>query len=493
MKDEYKSKEQLIKELVECREQMSKRKKDNSVLKEKIFNLSPNCVAILDSNFNYLRVNESYARIHNHSIDEFPGKNYFELCLFETKDIFMQVLTTKEMARSFAEPIFNLDSLNRKKTYWNLTLIPILDSKEKIELLILYVNDVTENKSHENELHNFFNLSLDLFCVANIDGHILQINPAFEKTLGYTKEEILGQPYIKFMHPEDRPNSNSKKDKVKNGVPIFHSENRFICKDGSYKWFSWSISTSLEEGLVYVAGRDISKLKLIEEEMARLERLNLIGEMAAGIAHEIRNPMTTVRGFLQMLSSKKECIKYTEYYNLMIEELDSANSIITEFLALSKNKSIDLKLHNLNSILKSLLPLIRTEANNSDVYIEEELEEIPDLILDNREIRQLIINLVHNGTEAMPSGGKLTICTYKDEEKVVLSIKDQGKGIEPNILKKLGIPFFTTKDHGTGLGLALCYSIANRHKASINIITSSTGTNFNVRFNLLENENLIEH
>lgn len=221
----------------------------------------------------------------------------------------------------------------------------------------------------------------------------------------------------------------------------------------------------------------------IQREMAHLERLNIVGEMAAGIGHEVRNPMTTIRGFLQMLLSKKECIKYFEYYKLMIEELDRANSIITEFLSLSKERLISRDYKDINVIINSLVPLIEADAIVANKYIRVELSEVPEMMLDDREIRQLILNLVRNSLDSMSPGGYLTIKTYVEDDEIILAIEDQGAGIVPEVLKKIGTPFFTTKEKGTGLGLAICYRIAARHNAAINIETSGKGTTFFIKFN----------
>ncbi|EGW36894.1 ATP-binding protein [Desulfosporosinus sp. OT] len=227
---------------------------------------------------------------------------------------------------------------------------------------------------------------------------------------------------------------------------------------------------------------NITSVKKTETEIKRLSKLNLIGEMAAGIAHEIRNPMTTVKGFLQFLGRKEHYNQDKEYFNLMIEELNRANSIITEFLSLAKNKLVELKMLDLNFIIKALSPLIHSDALLKDKYINLELENIPKLLLDDKEIRQLILNIVRNGIEAMTNGEYLTIKTYIDGHDVVFSVQDRGRGIHANIIDKIGTPFFSTKDNGTGLGLATCYSIANRHNAAIDFDTGSEGTTFYVRF-----------
>lgn len=229
---------------------------------------------------------------------------------------------------------------------------------------------------------------------------------------------------------------------------------------------------------------DITNRKQTEQEIARLDRLNLIGQMAAGLGHEIRNPMTTVRGFLQMLGAKKECQSYTDYFNLMINELDRANSIITEYLSVAKNNNNKLTMQNLNHIITIMSPLISADASEGGKNLKIELTQIPDLPLDEKGIRQLVLNLVRNALEAMSSsGGTVTIKTFDNNKNIILAVQDEGSGITQEQLEKIGTPFFTTKNNGTGLGLAVCYGIAVRHHAVINIETGPTGTTFYVLFN----------
>ncbi|MCQ6277118.1 response regulator, partial [Bacillus sp. V3B] len=228
--------------------------------------------------------------------------------------------------------------------------------------------------------------------------------------------------------------------------------------------------------------KDITEKKKYEKEMKRLSGLDLIGQMAAGISHELRNPMTTVRGFLQFLSTNDDCIKYNEYFTLMIDELDRANSIITEFLSMGNTRSTDLQELDLNVIIHDIVPLLHADAFNQSKQIQLEINEIPILRLNRNEIRQLILNLYRNGLEAMDQGKVLTIRTYKEKDHVVLAVEDQGEGIKPEVLERLGTPFFSTKDNGTGLGLGVCYAIAARHHAKIEIQTGPEGTTFFVKF-----------
>ncbi len=226
----------------------------------------------------------------------------------------------------------------------------------------------------------------------------------------------------------------------------------------------------------------ITNFSRFEQEMVRIDWLNLVGQMAPGIAHQLRNRMTGVRGFLQMINEREEFLAHRDYIKLMLGELDAANSIISQFLFLTKRKGEDLTLQNLNTLLESLLPLIKAEAADTGKDIFIQLEDVPDLMLNEKEIQHLTLNLVRNGLEAMPEGGHLTLRTAGTEEYVVLSVQDQGTGIDPNTMNQLGTPFFTTKPEGTGLGLATCYTIARKHNARMIIETGPAGTTFHVRF-----------
>ena len=224
--------------------------------------------------------------------------------------------------------------------------------------------------------------------------------------------------------------------------------------------------------------RDITVLKRQQLELARLERLNLIGQLAAGISHEIRNPLTTVKGFLQLFGSKSNYAQDKEYMELMISEIDRANEIITNFLSLAKADLDNVKPKNINEVINKVFPMLQADAftNNKEVVVD--LNILPDIMINENEIKQLILNLVRNGLEVTPEHGSVIISTYLQEDKVVLAIKDHGTGIPREIQEKIGTPFFTTKESGTGLGLAISIGIAQRHKAIFEFKTGNNGTIF---------------
>ena len=235
------------------------------------------------------------------------------------------------------------------------------------------------------------------------------------------------------------------------------------------------------------------KLTMLEHEVAKLERFNIIGQLAAGLGHEVRNPMTTIRGFLQMLQNKTDLLTYKSYFDLMIEELDRTNSIITNFLSLAKNKPTELKRQCLNKLLDNLFPLLLADAYSQGKKCIFEPGDLADLDIDTNEITQLVLNFARNGLEAMPPDGCLTINTFMDGQDIVLSVRDEGTGINTEHISKLGTPFFTTKENGTGLGLPMCYRIADRHNALIEVKTGPAGTTFLVRFPQPMGVNLSSH
>jgi len=236
--------------------------------------------------------------------------------------------------------------------------------------------------------------------------------------------------------------------------------------------------------LVFKVLIDVTDRKNADRELARLERLNMVGEMAAGIAHEVRNPLTTVRGFLQLLGSKDNTEQHHEFYNLMIEELDRANLIISDFLSLAHDKTSEFELTDISELVRNLTPLLAADALNQSKEIVFELEQIPDILGNKNELRQLLLNLARNGLEAMPVGTTLTIQSHKVEDHIILRVCDQGEGVDPAIFEKLGTPFLTTKEQGTGLGLAICQSIALRHHAVISYESNPSGTTVTVKFPL---------
>jgi len=331
----------------------------------------------------------------------------------------------------------------------------------------------------------------DAVITTDVNSTITFMNPVAEQITGYTSEEAVGK-HISYvfrifneidLEPAEIPVERVIKDGFIIGLA---NHTGLITKKGETRSIADSAAPIRNDdgkiiGVVMVF-RDITETKRLEENMARLDKLNVVGQMAAGIAHEIRNPMTTVRGFLQLLCINNEFKGYTEYFETMIEELERANTIISRFLTMAEDKTLEVAEENLNKIIGSIAPLIQAEAIMSNKYVKLDLGEIPDVMLSENDIRQLILNLVRNGLDASAEGDGLTIRTFAAGDKVVLSVQDNGKGIEQKVLDNLGTPFLTTKENGTGLGLFICYNIAEKHNATLEIDTGSSGTTFSLLF-----------
>lgn len=353
--------------------------------------------------------------------------------------------------------------------------------KEKTAKLLLANKDL---RLSQERFQKIFMASPSLMAIRSLkDGRYIDVNESWLKHTGYDYEEIIDKQRD-FLQLDLRRKSDVCSIKCLELQKNIRNERiRYLTKRGQVRdgFLSTEVAEIQGEQCIISVITDITEREQLEKEFARLDRLNLIGEMAAGIAHEVRNPMTTVSGFLQIAKSN-DFIHIQEYIDLMLSELNRANDIIKEFLTLAKNKTSNHTLQDINEIIEALFPLIQAEALLCDKNVVLQLSDCIHLSLDEKEIRQLILNIALNGLEAMPSGGKLIIKTYTVEDEVVLEIQDQGDGIDQEILEKIGTPFFTTKEEGTGMGLAVCYSVAARHNATIDINTSPQGTTFFIRF-----------
>lgn len=377
---------------------------------------------------------------------------------------------------------------------FDVNIIPIQNKKGQFTQLLVTALNISERKFAEEKLRQSQELFFAAFhanpnsmaLISYPEGLFIDVNEHFLKLHGYTRQELIGNPFLELNLWQKSQKGDELLKILKEGGKIHNFEIDFYTKEGN------KLSGLLSLELIEINHQkctlgcftNLTERKKIEQEMIRLDRLGLIGELSASIGHEVRNPMTTVKGFLQLLSNEESDNRKKDYYELMIEELDRANSIISEFLSLAKDKVVTMKPVCLNTIINALYPLLLTDALKQEKRIHLNKTDIPNLQLNEKEMRQLIINLVKNGLDAMEAGGTLTIGTYIEDDHVVLYIKDEGKGIQPEIFEKLGNPFLTTKEDGTGLGLAVCYSIASRHHAKIDVETGSKGTTFFIRFDL---------
>jgi len=312
-----------------------------------------------------------------------------------------------------------------------------------------------------------FNQTTDCVAVMGLDGRMLEVNRKFEELHGWKSEEIAGG--IMPMVPEQaKPEVFGWFDRIAQGQDISGLDITLLRRDGS----SFCANVSLfplkdEDGSVVALvgiGRDVSDKKKAEELLRKSEKLSVAGELAAGIAHEIRNPLTSLKGFMQLLKAQN-----TKYIDIMLSELERINNIVNEFMSMARPHSMKFVKVNLGKLLAEIVAFMQPQALLHKAEITLRMESLPiKFLCEPNQIKQLLINIIKNAMESMPNGGEVEVCVRSDEDGTVrIQVYDQGVGIPEGEIDRLGEPFFTLKENGTGLGLAVCYRIVEAHNGAL--------------------------
>lgn len=322
----------------------------------------------------------------------------------------------------------------------------------------------------------------DVILVLDKDGKMLYISDSAERILGYQPSKLVGKAWYEFVYREDVKY-------VKENLKQVSSTNQFyeinvLNSEGEYIWSECTLAKLKEEDekIYYIAiVADIRDKKEAEEFMIQSEKMSVAGQLAAGIAHEIRNPLTSLKGFLQLLQAgvnRKE-----EYYNIMVEEIEKMETITSELLFISKPLTENKKVQLVESMIHDVIVLLRPQAKMRDIVIEYSASGGEKIYCDRSQIKQVLINLIKNAIEAMENGGKIQVNTSSSDTHVHISVIDEGPGIPEDIINKLGEPFFTTKQSGTGLGLMITKQILERHQAFLEIkANEGAGSTFRIIF-----------
>lgn len=253
-----------------------------------------------------------------------------------------------------------------------------------------------------------------------------------------------------------------------NGIVSFGNENDEKLWDFDEQNFASSIAD-----LIHLLLEKEERLKT-EALLMKTEKLSLVGELAAGVAHEIRNPLTSLKGFLQLMSERDPSSVDAQFYDIMLSEIDRINFISGELLLLAKPQAHSFTKVDLNEVCHQVLSLFETEANLHNVQFDYKNQLFGSsaamVVGDPNQIKQVLVNVVKNAMEAMDKGGKVKIrLELKGENHFCLKIQDFGKGMPKDRLDKLGEPFYTTKEKGTGLGLMVSFRIIEAHNGSIEV------------------------
>ena len=240
---------------------------------------------------------------------------------------------------------------------------------------------------------------------------------------------------------------------------------------------------------------DITEKRKTEARLRRMENLASLTTLAAGVAHEIKNPLGSISIHLQLLqktlTKMGNCGEKTDkYMNVIKEEIDRLNKIVVDFLFAVRPLALELREGNINKMIKQMVDFVTPEMKKSKIYINPELDEnLPSMLMDERLLKQVMLNLIKNAQAAMPDGGTLTITTNCVDNEINIKVKDTGIGIKKDVISRIFEPYFTTKKNGTGLGLTQVYKIVREHQGEITVNSKpKKGTCFEIMLPIPQKE-----
>lgn len=362
--------------------------------------------------------------------------------------------------------------------------VPLFHNDGSRKGLVVIGRDISERilvekllEESRQQYKSLFEYNPDIVYMIDLQGKVINLNPQFKVITGYEASELIGRnikevlpsinqemfvKYFSAVIEEKIPQSFEFEFKHKNGkVLTLQCTFLPIVVNGSI------------EGITGYA-KDVTQLRKTEEQLRRTEKLSVVGELSASVAHEIRNPLTSLKGFVQLLKMEDE--KHQLYYKIMSDELDRINHIVGELLLLAKPQQIKFTSANIKGILSDVISLLQTEAVLYNVMIEYTVDEsIQPIDCEPNQLKQLFINIIKNAIEASTNGGKVSISLQKmNNEKILITVKDTGIGISKERLERIGEPFYSSKDRGTGLGLTVSFKIVESHNGKI-VFNSEAG------------------
>ncbi len=348
----------------------------------------------------------------------------------------------------------------------------------------------------DEELHRFFELSLDMMCIAGLDGYFKRINAAWEKTLGHTIEEMLTVPYLSFVHPDDQEATIAEAEKLSDRQDTVWFENRYRCSDGSYKWLLWRATTVPGSTRIYAAARDITNHKAASEALARtaeeLKRSNAeLDQFASVASHDLQEPLRMVTSYLGLLQRRCAGQVDPEGEKFITYAVDGASRmrvLIDDLLAWSRvgTRAKPFTATNFETVLASVLRDLELTLRESGAQVTH--DPLPTLLADPVQIAQLLQNLIGNAVKFHGAEAPHIHVSAQPAGRLWdFAIRDNGIGIDPKYFELIFTIFqrlHTRAEYpGTGIGLAVCKKIVERHGGTI-WIESSPGAGSTFRFTI---------
>jgi len=323
----------------------------------------------------------------------------------------------------------------------------------------------------QEQIERFFTMSGDLLCIAGFDGYFTRINESWHRTLGYTTTELMSRPLMDFVHQDDREATRTMFAGLMRGVPIQAFENRYRCKDGTYRWLSWTATPKPDERLVYAVVHDATTRKRLEHQT--LETLKMRNDFVSFVTHQLRTPLSGIRWMLELAGETADPAEKASYIGDAHESANRLIGLVNDLLDLSRLESGKLpvtvepvRLREMTeAVVGELATLVREKRHVLDV---ESIPDLPVAMLDGQLTRQVILNLVSNAIKYTPPGGRIAIRIGREDGSLRWSIQDNGIGVPPSSQKRLFEKFFRAENahavdtEGTGLGLYLVRLIVER-------------------------------
>jgi signal transduction histidine kinase len=321
-------------------------------------------------------------------------------------------------------------------------------------------------QSKQSFIESFFKNSKDAIVVLDLDLTIIEQNDSFVEMFQLFSSEKITQIITLENGELGEALQRAKRGKGSSNVPLKLYE-KFI-----EATISPVYNQEAEIFAISMSARDLTEKLNLEEYVRNSEKLKVTGEIAAGIAHEIRNPLTVISGFIQMMNEQEKA--FGPYYPIIQSEISRMNAIISEFLLLSKPNNAELSPVNVSELINEVVLLYQSQAHLKNVEIIQMIALQNDMILgEGNQLKQVLINVFKNAFEALPNGGQILLtCRKTINQYVSITIEDTGNGIPEDVVHKIGTPFFTTKSAGTGLGIMISKQIIAHHKGTFTIENS---------------------
>ncbi|MBP3041212.1 PAS domain S-box protein [Bacillaceae bacterium Marseille-Q3522] len=346
---------------------------------------------------------------------------------------------------------------------------------------------LSESDMYATDIMDALNAA-SIVAITDACGNITYVNDKFIKISQYQEHELIGRNH-NIVNSGYHTNAFFKElwRTIGNGQ-IWNGEIRNKRKDGSYYWVDTTIVPFINKKgkpYQYLSIRnDITERKRTEEMIHRQDKLAAVGQLAAGVAHEIRNPMTSIKGYAEYLLLDENSKDKKELLTIIVEEIERVNGIVEDFMLLAKPNQLKIEEKNIIAIMDDVISLLDYDARKRNVHISfPHKQDGMKLKCDENRLKQVFLNIIKNGIEAMPDGGDLTVTCERDKTKIHITIHDTGEGIAEENLKKIGEPFYTTKKDGTGLGLMISFQIIENHHGKVYIESEvKKGTTFHIIF-----------